>query len=118
MRLDGIDLQRYLDRKGPLKPEESLPLLLQAVRALDHAHQQGIVHRDIKPSNFLLTELNGRTIVKLAGGMSSDYEKSRVLLALGESRLIDPKTRMIIKQDPPENTPTPPGSAVNLVVND
>ncbi|HTC24018.1 MAG TPA: M56 family metallopeptidase [Gemmatimonadales bacterium] len=33
-----------------------------------------------------------RTIAKLAGGMDSDYEKSRVLLALGDSRLFDPKT--------------------------
>src|SRR4051812_10405125 len=49
--VDGVDLQRYLDDKGPLPPEESLPLIIQAVRALDHAHQQGIVHRDIKPSN-------------------------------------------------------------------
>jgi serine/threonine protein kinase len=63
--VDGIDLSEYSHRHGPLDPNEALDIILQGCRALDHAYQQGLVHRDIKPSNFLLTERDGRRLVKL-----------------------------------------------------
>ncbi|HZZ79163.1 MAG TPA: protein kinase [Gemmataceae bacterium] len=62
----GIDLGRYLSKHGRLKPVEARRILIQAVRALDHAHNQGIVHRDIKPSNILLARVGTKTVVKLA----------------------------------------------------
>jgi serine/threonine-protein kinase len=70
--VEGIDLAEYIDRKGPLDPDEALRLVTQAAKALDHAHRRGIVHRDIKPSNFLLTRRKGRLVVKL-----SDFGLSR-----------------------------------------
>jgi serine/threonine protein kinase len=63
--IDGIDLYDYIERKGRLAPEESRRILIQAVKALDHAYQQGIIHRDIKPSNFLLTRDRDHVRVKL-----------------------------------------------------
>ncbi len=63
--VDGIDLYDYIERKGRLAPEESRRILIQAVKALDHAYKQGITHRDIKPSNFLLTRDHDRMRVKL-----------------------------------------------------
>lgn len=63
--IDGTDLHEYSNNKGPLDPTEALEIILQACRALDHAFQQGVIHRDIKPSNFLLTQKDGRSVVKL-----------------------------------------------------
>lgn len=63
--VDGIDLHRYVTATGPMKPVEVVEILIQAARALAHAHARDIVHRDIKPSNFILTNHNGRRIVKL-----------------------------------------------------
>jgi serine/threonine protein kinase len=63
--VEGIDLYDYIERKVQLPPEESRRILVQAVQALEHAYQQGIIHRDIKPSNFLLTRDRDRMRVKL-----------------------------------------------------
>src|SRR5438552_10082175 len=62
--VDGVDLYDYIARKGQLDLEESLILLTQATRALDHLHQQNMVHRDVKPSNFLVARENGQLVVK------------------------------------------------------
>jgi serine/threonine-protein kinase len=65
--VEGTDLHEYLERKGPLDPEQSRQIMIQAARALNHASKQGIVHRDIKPSNFLLHEKpNGQVQIKLS----------------------------------------------------
>lgn len=41
-------------RAGPLPPEEATGLLSTIARALEFAHQHGVVHRDIKPGNVLI----------------------------------------------------------------
>jgi len=71
--VQGIDLGDYIDRKGKLDPEEARIITLQAARALDHAHHQGIIHRDIKPSNFLLSRPKGGLLVKM-----TDFGLARV----------------------------------------
>jgi len=64
--VDGIDLAEYIGRKGRLDPEEARLVTIQAARALEHAHAQGVVHRDVKPSNFLVSRKGDKLVVKLS----------------------------------------------------
>ena len=50
--LAGGSLRSILDSGRTLSPSQVLTVSLEACRALDHAHAQGIVHRDIKPANI------------------------------------------------------------------
>lgn len=58
-----------------LHPLQAVDLSLQVARALEHAHQRGIVHRDIKPENILVTTVAGQeNFVKVL-----DFGVARVL---------------------------------------
>ena len=50
----GVPITEYCDASR-LTPRERLELFVPVCRAIQHAHQKGIIHRDIKPSNVLVT---------------------------------------------------------------
>ncbi len=52
--LDGIDLERFVERFGPMPAERVACVLRQVCASLGEAHERGLVHRDIKPANIML----------------------------------------------------------------
>jgi len=58
----GESLRERLRREKQLPIEEALRITIEAARALDYAHREGVIHRDIKPENILLTG-DGDTLV-------------------------------------------------------
>lgn len=54
--VDGITLKEYIQQQKVLEWREAVHFTTQILRALQHAHDKGIVHRDIKPQNIMLLQ--------------------------------------------------------------
>ncbi|TWU28786.1 serine/threonine protein kinase [Novipirellula artificiosorum] len=60
----GVPMTQYCD-EAKLDITQRLELFTQVCKAIQHAHQKGIIHRDIKPSNVLVTLHDGRPVPKV-----------------------------------------------------
>src|SRR3954469_7522535 len=73
--VEGTTLARELE-SGPLRPRRAALVIQGVARALDHAHEHGVVHRDVKPANVLLGKHRS---IKLADlGIASAAEHTRI----------------------------------------
>lgn len=52
--VDGITLTDYIEQQSVLKWRDSVHFVVQILKALQHAHDRGIVHRDVKSQNVML----------------------------------------------------------------
>ena len=96
-RLYGESLARRLKRRGPLTPEELLPVALQVCDALGAVHAAGVVHRDVKPSNIFLAQESqdklANSPVRLS--LSTEPTRERVkLLDFGVAQVEWAETRL------------------------
>lgn len=70
--IDGTNLQKYVDTKGPLPWKTAVNILIQACKGLQHASERNMVHRDIKPANILVDKTGQVKILDL--GLARSFE--------------------------------------------
>ena len=62
--IEGASVTQYCDCKR-MPTSERLALFRAVCRAVQHAHDKGVIHRDLKPSNVLVTEQDGAPVPKV-----------------------------------------------------
>ncbi|HEX3027559.1 MAG TPA: protein kinase, partial [Clostridia bacterium] len=90
--IDGITLKEYIDQQKNLTWKEALHFTVQILRALQHAHDRGIVHRDIKPQNIMMLE-DGTIKVTDFGIARFAHSETRTMTdkAIGSVHYISPE---------------------------
>ena len=90
--VEGITLKEYIEQQGKLGIKETVHFTMQILRALQHAHDKGIVHRDIKPQNIMLLS-NGNIKVTDFGIARFSYSDTKTMTdsAIGSVHYISPE---------------------------
>lgn len=90
--VDGITLKEYIQKQHIITWNDAVFFTTQILRALQHAHDKGIVHRDIKPQNIILLP-NGNIKVTDFGIARFSRTETKTLTenAIGSVHYISPE---------------------------
>ena len=105
--LQGESLRDRLQR--PLQFPEAVEILESIAKALQAAHEAGVVHRDLKPDNVYLASIKGEKpqvklldfgLAKLTGGNEGQrFERTRTGMVMGTPLYLSPEQAKGMKID-------------------
>lgn len=85
--VDGQDLHQIVSQQGPLDYDVAADYITQVAKALQHAHQMGLVHRDIKPANCLVDRHETVKLLDLGLAKLTEDDQSSLTMANEENVL-------------------------------
>ncbi len=89
--IDGVTLKEFMDKAKVLEWKDTVHFTFQILRALQHAHDKGIVHRDIKPQNVMLLQDGTIKIMDFGIARFARDEKINRDRAIGSVHYISPE---------------------------
>src|SRR5262245_36429229 len=96
--LQGESLRERLQR--PLQFPEAVDILESIAKALQAAHEAGVVHRDLKPDNVYLASIKGEKpkvklpdfgLAKLTGSDTQRFDRTRTGVVMGTPLYLSPE---------------------------
>lgn len=89
--IEGESLESIIARRISLPISVKLDYAMQACRALDYAHKQGIVHRDIKPGNLMVTKDGAVKVVDFGIARFVESSKTQTGMLIGTFAYMSPE---------------------------
>ncbi|MFC5370041.1 serine/threonine protein kinase [Arcanobacterium bovis] len=91
--VEGETLREVLMRDSVCGLRSAVAIVIETLRALEHAHAHNIVHRDIKPDNILIARGNADISIKLTDfGISKILgEQSKATQVVGTPEYMSPE---------------------------
>ena len=98
--IEGVTLKQYITGKGKLTTQETLFFASQISKALQHAHEHGIVHRDIKPQNIMIDRDGVAKVADFGiAALEHDHGGGRSDTAIGSVHYIAPEQAKGLEAD-------------------
>lgn len=96
-------LSRYKRKKNYMPYADTVDILMQVAKALDHAHENKVIHRDVKPSNIMIEKKTGRAVLMDFGLVMDAGTNSTLGTAFGTPRYISPEQAISSQQAVPQS---------------
>ncbi|WP_395747181.1 protein kinase domain-containing protein [Prosthecobacter sp.] len=94
MRLaEGGSLAERLKKRGIMPDREAATFMVKIARAVQHAHEHGVLHRDLKPANILL-DVAGKPMLSdfgLAKLLDAEFQLTRSNAHVGTPHYMSPE---------------------------
>jgi serine/threonine protein kinase len=89
--LEGEPLSEMIATRQKLSLSRKLGYIIQALQALNYAHQKGVVHRDIKPANLMVLRDGAVKIVDFGIARLGDQRLTRTGQVMGTITYMSPE---------------------------
>ena len=73
--IDGVLLQDYLKKQGPMQPKVAMSITMLIIEAIKKIHSKGIIHRDISPDNIFITDEKSIKIFDFGAAILNDSKE-------------------------------------------